>query len=264
MPIVSHVILAVEFPDEAAQRVVEQWAEGLKTNAQRINAKRQARIPDSVKFLERMAGPSSKGYLSVLDPAFVSRAGLTKQAIVANQAANLNRSFEKYTSKLDRSFETVEGEPAKRFKDAVEARKGVYGKGTTARTLPFTGTRVEGRGVAPIAACWLTGDPKTEDLIRGTDQILEGGPYRVCPKSKLAWLKNMLASRLVLAGATILKGNYLPALITALNQTTNEMVQGFVDPALDLIPFVAAGDSKVDYILGENLQLYLEIKVSKM
>ena len=38
----------------------------------------------------------------------------------------------------------------------------------------------------------------------------------------------------------------------------------FVDPALDMIPFVAGGDSRVDYILGENNQLYLEVKVSKM
>jgi hypothetical protein len=36
-----------------------------------------------------------------------------------------------------------------------------------------------------------------------------------------------------------------------------------VDPALDLIPFVGGGDSRVDYIVVDG-NLYLEIKVSKM
>lgn len=38
---------------------------------------------------------------------------------------------------------------------------------------------------------------------------------------------------------------------------------GFVDPVLDLIPFVAAGDSHVDFIVDKGV-LYLEIKISKM
>jgi hypothetical protein len=40
-------------------------------------------------------------------------------------------------------------------------------------------------------------------------------------------------------------------------------VQGFVDTTLSLVPFAAAGDSKVDYIVQDG-NLYLEIKVSTM
>ena len=66
------------------------------------------------------------------------------------------------------------------------------------------------------------------------------------------------------AGAAIVRSSYNPTVIAVQNQLTAEQVQGFVNPALDLVPFVAAGDSHVDYILGLNDQLILEIKVSKM
>ncbi len=68
---------------------------------------------------------------------------------------------------------------------------------------------------------------------------------------------------MIQAGTAIVKANFDSTLISSQNQLTAEQVQGFTDPALDLIPFVAGGDSHVDYIMDKG-QLYLEIKVSKM
>lgn len=264
MTVISHVKLLVEFPSEAAQRVVNQWAEALKLNAERINEKRLSRVPNENVFQNRLAAPSSIGYQPMINPTFVSRAGNDSDGVITNQAANFMRSFKKYTRAWEHMFQTVDGIPAKRFKELIDLAKQDFSEGIAARTLPFTGTKIEGRGPAAIAPLWLTGSPTTEDQLRAGDTVLEGGPVRICPQTKKPGLKAMLTQRLVQAGARIVKAKFDPALIAAQNQLTAEQVQGFVDPALDLIPFVAGGDSMVDYILEQNKLLYLEIKVSKM
>jgi hypothetical protein len=261
--IVSHVRLIVSTPVGTPERVRELWAANMKNMAEHINTRRKARIPDDFAFIARLAEPSKIGFENVLNPSFKSRAGLTQQMIVNNQGANLKRSFTKWQERLDDAFATVEGVPAKRFKDGVDRGKETFAHGAAERTLLFTGARVEGLGLAPIAARWLTGDPTVEGYLRGGDEVYEGGPYLVTSHEKKPALKAMLTQRLIQVGATIVKSAYDAGLISAMNQTTCEEVQGFVDPVLDLIPFVAAGDSRVDYIVVDG-QLYLEIKVSKM
>ncbi len=262
MPIVSHVILVTDVP-ETPERVIEQWADGLKDNAERINAKRKLRIPDATAFNDRLATASIESYKDVLNPAFKSRAGLSKELIEAGQASNLRRSWKKYNSQIEHAFETVDGVEAKRFKDAVDRGTEEFAEGIAARTLPFSGIKAEGLGLTAIAALWLTGNKTVEGYLRAGDSVLEGGPYLICPHEKKPGLKAMLNQRLIQVGANIVKFEFVPSLMTALNQTTNEMVQGFVDPALDLIPFVAGGDSHVDYILVDSV-LKLDIQISKM
>jgi hypothetical protein len=254
----------VEFPSEAAVRVVDQWAEALKLNAQRIDEKRRSRVPNEQTFQNRLAAPSSIGYQPIISPTAYTRSGADKDGIVSGQAANFMRSFKKFSRGWAYMFETVEGVPAKRFKEMVDLAKSDFSEGLASRTLPFTGTKIEGRGPAAIAALWLTCDPTTEDQLRAGDIVLEGGPILISPHPKKPGLKAALTQRLVQAGARIIKSNYNPTVITAQNQLTAEEVQGYVDPALDLIPFTGAGDSHVDYIRESNSLLYLEIKVSKM
>jgi len=260
--IVSHVILVTDVP-VTPPRVKEAWADGLKNKAVNINAKRKIRIPDATAFNAWLATASIESYKDVLNPAFKSRAGLSKEIIEANQASNLRRSWEKYNTRLDHVFETVDGVEAKRFKDLVDQGKTAFAKGIADRTLPFTGIKAEGLGLAAIAALWLTGNKTSEGYLRAGDTLLEGGPYLISPHEKKPGLKAMLTQRLVQVGANILKCEFVPAVMSALNQTTCEMIQGFTDPALDLIPFVAGGDSHVDYILVDGV-LKLDIQVSKM
>lgn len=255
--IVSHVVLAVAFPETAPDWVTERWAERLKANAERIQEGITQRLPDDEQFQLRLAEPANKDFKDFVNPAYVSRAGVKGSGIVAGHLGNLKRSFKKYLRAISAAF-------PQRFKDQVDAAKEDFAEGFAARVLPFIGTKRGGRGVAPIAALWLTDDPIAEGLLRPADEVLEGGPYLVCPREKMAGLKAMLNQRLIQAGATILKSGLVTAVITAENQKTAEQVQGFVDPALTLVPFVAGGDSCVDYFVDANGQLYLRIKVSKM
>lgn len=255
--IVSHVVLAVAYPEKAPDWATERWAEWLKANAEHIKESIQLRFPDDEQFQLRLAEPASKDYRDFVNPAYVSRAGVKGSGIVAGHLSNLKRSFPKYLRAITAAFPQW-------FKDRVDAAKEDFAKGIAARTLPFTGTKRGGRGVAPIAARWLTADPIATGLLRPSDEVLEGGPYLVCPREKMAGLKAMLNQRLIQAGATILKSGLVTAVITAENQQTAEQVQGFVDPTLGLVPFTAGGDSCVDFFVDANGQLYLRVKVSKM
>lgn len=264
MSIVSHVIFGVDYPAAVPDWLVALWEKNLKDRAPQMYDHIRQVISDSDRFKDVIALPASQAWQALVDADFVTERGLDREELIAHHAANLSRSYDKWLTKLTHLYETVEGIPAKRFKELVALNRDAFLKGVAERTLPFTGTGVNGRGPAPLAALWLTGKPTVVGMLRQMDRVLEGGPYLVSPKRKRSGLKAMLNQRLIQAGITIIKSNFDLGVIAKQNQLTAEQVQGFVDPALDLIPFVAAGDSHVDYIKGENDQLYLEIKVSKM
>jgi len=265
MSIVSQVKLIYQMsPTGGAERIAEEWAERLKAAAQKINQNRKSRIPDGERFIQRLAGPAAKAWRSVINPAFKSRAGLDSVDITTNHGFGLQDAFLKYEGKLNFLFETVDGVPAKRFIDLVQQAKQAYLEGVAKGTLPLTGTKIEGRGLSSLAALWLTNDPITLGELRAADEIIAGGPYLVCPWSKKPGLKAMLNQRLIQAGAVIVKSGFDTAVILKQNQLTAEQIQGFVDPGLDLIPFVGGSpDSHVDFIYVSGV-FYLEIKVSKM
>jgi len=262
--VISHVKFGIVPVAAVPERVVALWAEGLKKRAPEIYQRLTQLIPDKTAFTEIIADRANLNWLRFVAPDFVSEGGQDKAAIDTSHAEKLRQAYEKWFTQLSHLFETVDGIPAKRFQDLVEANRSAYLQGVAKRVLPFTGLAVEGRGPVPKAALWLTGNQKVNRMLTAADTVLEGGPYRVCPRTKIPGLRAMLVQRLIQAGNNIIKANYEPAVIAAENQKTNEQVQGFVDPVLNLVPFVAGGDSKVDYIIDENKQLYLEIKVSKM
>jgi hypothetical protein len=235
----------------------------MKDEAPDMYAKMLSRIPDMKRFVERLGQPSHDGYAPSLNPAFVNKSGQGHDDIQASQASNIKLSYEKYRAKLEFMFGTVDGIPAKRFKEMVEQMKGVYGLGAIARTLPFTGTKIEGRGPAPLASMWLVNDLTVLDQIRAADKVLEGGPTRVCSAETVPDFRVMLNQRLIQAGASIVKRNFDAAAFAAQNARINHMVQSLVDPGLGLTPFATGGLSHVDYIM-EHDQLFLDIQVNQI
>ena len=89
MKIISHVILYVSFNDTVSSRIGDQWEESLKLNAERINEKRKARVPDADRFYERLVETSHKGYGDYVNPDFVSKSGLSKEHILAKHIKNI-------------------------------------------------------------------------------------------------------------------------------------------------------------------------------
>jgi len=257
--IVSHVKLSVSLPEGAPERVTEAWAARLKDNSQRMLEGFRERFPDDVRFQSELVEPAHKKFREFVNPSFVSRAGVTGQGILNGHLQKLGTAFKKFRDGIEAIF-ADDGQP---FKARVDAAKEYFSEGIAAGALLFTGTKREERGPAPIATLWLTNDPITLRLLRAGDTVIEGGPYLISPETKKPGLKALLNQRLIQAGVEILKSGMDSAVISTQNQLTAEQVQGFVNPALDLVPFVAAGDSHVDYIV-EDGNLYLDVKVSKM
>lgn len=261
MPILSHVQLVVLRPLVSPQRMIDQWANGLKDNAERVNQKRKAVIGNELDFQSKLASPATQEFAPMIDSDFVSRSGLSDSEIVDAHKANLKEAFDKYNDKLDFVFETVEGVFAKRYKEKVDLTTGKFSTGAAKRTLPFTGIKVEGRGPAAIASMWLTDDPMTERLIRGGDNVLEGGPIRISAKNVKAALKAALTQRIIQAGNAIIRSDYAASVFTDQNDLINKVVLGFVAPELGLEPFSTGGSSHVDFIRINN-DLFLEIQVT--
>jgi len=259
--VVSLARLMATLPTSVADRIVEAWARGLKAEAVDMYAKLLARIPDMGKFVERIGQPSSNGYKNTVNPSFINRSGENANSIVINHAANIKRTYKKYEAKLKYLFETVDGIPAKRYKERVDAMKESFRSGTVERNLAFTGTKIEGLGCAPMGAFWLVNNRTVQDYLRAGDKM-EAPPFMICLPEDAPSLKGAITSRLVQAGASIVKSEYDRVIMKSQNDRTNRIVQGFVNPALNLEPFATGGDSHVDYIMIDD-QLFLEVKVTQ-
>jgi hypothetical protein len=263
MKILTHLIRHIHVGEWFPPRMADQWVDGFQINAVRINEKRLQKIPDETRYQTNLVGTAVKKYKNMVNPTFISRSGLTAKDIIDKHSANLQRSYKKYEGKLKRAYETVDGVTAKRFKDAVAASKEHYAKGMAARTLPFTGTRADGLGAAPLVALWLTNDSIVEGVLSGMDKLIAGGPMMLTKPRRGNSFKAAINQRLIQAGATIVKSSYDQAVIDSENDETNDMVDGFVNPALNLYKFKTDGESHINYINAETEGFYLELKVTQ-
>jgi len=261
--LVSKIVMPIDITQQAPENMSELWATGISAKAETMNQRRLARIPNEETFLNRLADSAELGYRGFPNPAFLSQQGLIASDIVANHASNIKRSFEKYNGAWQYMFETVDGVPAKRFKDKVARSKTAYGKGVAARTLPMTGFKDEGRGPVSIAGLWLTGDQTVLRDLRSGDRVEAGGPIIICAPQERSGFKAALVQRLIQAGAVILKAHLTDSVISAHNDRTNNLVQHFLDPGLGLNPFATGGPSHVDFT-KENNYLFLEIQVDRV
>ena len=210
MGTISEVKLAVLLGiAEAGEVQVERWKRGTKNNADLTYQQLQLAIGNESDYKSKLALPAATAYAPAMNPAFVSRAGLDRNRIVRKQADNINQGYNNYAASLAQAFETVDGEPAKRYKEAIDASAENYSQKAARNVLPFTGSRELGLGIAPIASRWLSGDITTERLLRGDDQIGLGGPInvaRVTPDMRTA-LKAAITNRIVQSGKVLISAD---------------------------------------------------------
>ncbi len=122
----------------------DKWANGLTSNATRINDRRIQKIPDSGTFNSKVAGPSSVSFAPMVDSAFVSKKGRTAANVTRAQYKNLADGFDKWNDKLALAFATVDGVVAKRFVDQVNNSKNNWASAVASKTLRATGDRIRG------------------------------------------------------------------------------------------------------------------------
>lgn len=248
----------------APLRSTDQWAEVLGLNASRVNEKRKAAVPTEEAFAGKIADPSAAGFQEIFTGITTTRKGKTQQMIYNAQRFKLQKAFVNWTTKLDFVFATVDGVEAKRFKDALESAKNLWGAGAAAGPLRATGTKLEGIGASVISGYWLTKHKKATASIRtGTDVIVSGSPFNIC----LAGLQNTMVSavtqNMTFALITAQQAALDPTMLLVLNTRLNQVAQMFVDPALGLNAFTPGGASHLDIINDPVLGEMVEIKVSK-
>ncbi|MFH1232071.1 MAG: hypothetical protein V1709_11320 [Planctomycetota bacterium] len=258
---VSGVRLIVPETMPPSDGMVEQWRDALKNSATRLNQKRQLAIPDEGRFQTKLAAPAGLEWAKMIDPTYRSKSELSADEIKTAHIKNLMDAFSKWELGLAMAFETVDGVEAKRFKDAVDNKTDSWADGVTRKTLRFTGDKTRGRGAAPIAAYWLTGDKRVEEMLRAGDTITAGGPLNVAKTGFRTFLKVGLLQKLVQAGVVIVRSGCDPAVIDAQNGFINEFLKGVQDASFaEFQPLLLPDKSFCRYELTDGV-LYLNIQV---
>lgn len=262
--LVSGVRLIVPETLPPSDGMVEQWRDTLKNSATRLNQKRQLAIPDQGKFQTKLAAPAGLEWAKMIDPTYRSKSELSADEIKTAHIKNLMSAYDKWELGLAMAFETVDGVEAKRFKDAVDNKTDSWADGVTRKTLRFTGDKTRGRSVAPIAAYWLTGDKRVEEMLRAGDTVTSGGPLDVTKTGFRTFLKTGLVQKLVQSGVSIVRSEGDSAIIDAQNELINEFLKGVQDAAFENFQPLNLSDKSFCRYEIENGVLYLNIQVAKV
>ncbi|MDI6733584.1 MAG: hypothetical protein QME51_06760 [Planctomycetota bacterium] len=223
--------LQVSNATEPSADMPEKWADGLKTNAERINLRREEVISTEDNFNTKLVQPAHAGWSPMLDPSFVSESEHNAEEIRYAHKKNLANSFGQYEDKLNYLFEEVGGVPAKRFKDAVDSAKHHWAEAVVNGVLRFTGDKVRGRGPAVLAVYWMTNHKKAETWLREGDQILHGTPYNIAFDWQRTTFKAAVQQKLIQAGMQILHAEFEESIITRQNTIIKDILNGLIDPA---------------------------------
>jgi hypothetical protein len=131
------------------------------------------------------------------------------------------------------------------------------------KLLRVTGDRAHGIGAGAIAVYWLTGEPTVAGKLRPGDQLIAGGPTRVCLAETVQAFRAAMMNRFVQGALLISNSNYSTAMMTEQNTINNHLVQSLIDPALGLVPFATGGESNVDFIHEDGV-FKLRLKASEI
>jgi len=259
---VSGLELSVPIKEPPPQWVPDQWAETYKLNIPRLIEKFKAKIGDLKAYLAKIANPAIQGWQNVINPAFKSRSGKDAAGIRETQQANINRAYTKYEASLAHLFETVDEEEAKRLKEIIDNKKDVFAEGMSDRTLRLTGDKIRGRGVAPLASMWLTGDITVTAILRAGDLILYGGPVDISKPGLRPQLKSGLNARLIQSGVAIIHSEMDATRITSENTIINRFMDAMRDETVyeEFTAVLTPLKSHCGFFMRDG-QLYLRIQV---
>ena len=193
---------------EAAPDMLTKRTNSLINNATIINNRRIAAVGSSGEYNTKVALPSTRGFVPMLNAAFVSRKGRDKTEISQAHAHNMGSSFEKWQRKLDLAFAEVNGVPAKKYVEQVTNTARNWSEKVATRTLRMTGDKIRGRGVSPIAAGYLIGLSQAASWIREGDSNPLGNPINIIKEGLTGQARSALISMFTRAGIAIIESNF--------------------------------------------------------
>ena len=244
---------------EPAGDMPERWAEGLVNNALRMRDRIFEVLPDEGEYQSRVAEISNQKWRGMIDPAFVSKRGKNQANIIRAQYKGLADAYNKFTDKYELAFATVDGVPAKRFKDQVNNSKDSWANGVAKSTLRITGDRIRGL-IIPQVVYWMTGDPLANRMDNHLE-LITGTPYDFTKAGLRQQFRSAATNLLVTTGVTLIKADMEAGEITAQNTRLVDLANAFADVAVK--PFVVGGiatDSLLEYEFSDpEIKLHARI-----
>ncbi|MBI4711964.1 MAG: hypothetical protein HY762_01455 [Planctomycetes bacterium] len=147
---------------------MKEWLKNVKSGQQ--NA-----VSSYEEYLEKIAKPQLEAYRKTINPAFVSRAGLTADEIIRKRQEKLfsKEGWEKYIKGFS-AKEITQIIDALPKKSADFARKKTFGDWRLEG-----GLTADGQSALEIIKGWLAGDKKVVKALRAQDKLVQGGPVYV-------------------------------------------------------------------------------------
>ena len=214
---------------EVAAHMADTWEKNLGDAGALIKDKLDEKFPDDGTFIRDLVNPSSTGYAPLLNPSFVSKSERNTDNIRSIRQGNMAESFNRWKENMSKAFATVDGVPAKAFKEKIAAAKDRWALKMGAGALRFTGDKIRGRSVAPITAYYLVGDMRAIGWMSQGDQAEM--PYNIARDGERPSLKAAILTRLVQGGLMIVKaGPEATAEILRQNTINAASLNGFRDP----------------------------------
>jgi hypothetical protein len=262
MAVTIHLEAKFDVPTsvEPSGDMPDKWADGLTSNAARMNDRRLEKIPDSGAYETKMAAPSSVKFQPFVKDAFVSQSGRSASNIKRSQYKNMAKSYNQWNDKAALAFATVDGVVAKRFKDQVNNSKDNWADAVADKTLRVTGDGIRGR-LASQVVYWVTGDHMANQMTNGVT-LIHGGPYNFVAAGLLQQFRAAVMNLIVQAGILILDADMLLAEFTAQNTRLNALAEGFNAGTIDAFAEPdAPATSYLGFIFNDPIyQLYVRLQ----
>jgi hypothetical protein len=235
---------------EVAAHMADTWEKNLGDAGALIKDKLDEKLPDDGTFIRDLVNPSSTGYAPMLNPSFVSKSERNTDNIRSIRQGNMADSFLRWKENMSKAFATVDGVPAKAFKERIAAAKDRWALKMGAGMLRFTGDKIRGRSVAPITAHYLVGDMRAIGWMSQGDEAQM--PYSIARDGERPSLKAAILTRLVQGGLMIVKaGPEATAEVTRQNTINAATLNGLRDP-LKCDAFVSSYDANKCFCIWET------------
>ena len=258
--VVSYMKALVLAEAKVSEWAKQQWVESSQLNAVRTDEKRRYKVPDQPRYTTKVAEASVKIWHKFLDPNFVSKHDVKAKDIIIKHAQKIGSSYHKWDENLKRAYQTVDGIPAKAFKEKV-ANSAEYYAQKASLPLRLTGEKARWPGIAVIVPKWLTGDPHFEGLM-GSILTSNGPAVNIVAGRLVRVFRSALEQLLVQSGVLILNQECQADIIAEENERINRLVNGFCDSA-KFVGFTTGGESRCDFIMDESMGLGIEVQISE-
>ncbi|MEW6027508.1 MAG: hypothetical protein AB1599_09470 [Planctomycetota bacterium] len=248
----SHLIAPyfAEIPPE----IRAKWVAGAKKAAGKTYKGLKKAIKTRKDFREKMAKPMERTITSFTGPEFISKDGLTRDAIIQKAHKGLVRAEKGYRQAMKKAFESG------RYKEKVEYGLKRYGQQWCRFIGPLKGYKNGHiKGLSALGVMALTGSKGQVDYLKEQKVKVEGEPVNIVipdpvrnspagrdavPKAsreltsngadKLNQFRRKLDSRLVHWGSEIITQDYDVETINKANEEINQLVNEYIREGIEL------------------------------